>query len=344
VPVGLTNLDEFAMGSSGENSGARPTRNPWDLARAPGGSSSGSAAAVAAVSRYGLVAFASSLDQVGWLATSVADLELVGALVSGEDERDSTSLRAGPIDPRPRRGDLRGLRIGVAREHFPDDLAPSVRGPVEAALRDLERLGAELVEVELPHTGAAIATYYVVATAEASSNLARYDGVRYGARARGDGSLQGMIAATRAASFGPEVDRRVLLGTFVLSSGYHEAWYVRALRVRRLIRREFDAAFERVDLIAGPTAPTPAFRLGEKRADPVAMYRCDALTVPSSLAGLPAVSVPCGLAREDGAELPVGLQLCGPPLGDERVLAAARVYEEATPHARAAPPPAGAAR
>ncbi len=365
VPVGMTNMDEFAMGSSGENSAVRPTRNPWDTARTPGGSSSGSAAAVAAgmvpialgsdtggsvrqpaalvgvsgfkptwgrVSRYGLVAFASSLDQVSPLARSARDLELVLAAISGEDERDATSAPLAPVMPWARE-ELSGLRIGVI-ESLPEGIDAGVSARTEEAVEALVGLGAERVPIELPESELAIPTYYVIATAEASSNLSRFDGVRFGRREDGDGSLQGMIAATREAGFGAEVKRRILLGTYALSSGYYDAWFDRAARVRRLLRAGFDRAFERVDLIALPTSPTPAFRLGERTADPVAMYLSDVLTVPASLAGLPAASVPAGLVEG----LPVGLQLIGPALADARVLGAAQLYQRATDHHRRLPP------
>jgi len=380
VVLGMTNMDEFAMGSSSENSAFGPTRNPWDPARTPGGSSAGSAVAVASgmvpialgsdtggsvrqpaaltgiyglkptygrVSRYGLVAFGSSLDQVSPFARSVRDLETVMAAISGRDAHDATCLDEGPLAPEepgdpPR---LAGLKVGVPREHFGEGLEGGVRGACEAALAVLERLGATLVPVSLPHTGYAIPTYYVVATAEASSNLARYDGVRYGLRAHGadgDGSLQGMFAATRAKGFGAEVKRRILLGTYVLSAGYYEAWYGRALKVRALLRADFEQAFGQVDVIAGPTSPVPAFPLGEKTDDPVAMYLCDVLTVPVSLAGIPGLSVPCGFVEEGGTRLPVGLQLVGPSRGDARVLRVARAFEAATGFSRARPPLAGA--
>jgi aspartyl-tRNA(Asn)/glutamyl-tRNA(Gln) amidotransferase subunit A len=321
VVVGMTHMDEFAMGSSGESSAYRSTGNPWDLARTPGGSSSGSAAAVAAgfvplalgsdtggsvrqpaalcgitgfkptygaVSRYGLVAFGSSLDQVSPLARNARDVALCFDAIRGRDPRDMTSF------------DLDG--------------------------------GAEIVAVEIPHARAAIAAYYVVATAEASANLARFDGVRFGRRAKGDGTLMGMIAATREAGFGAEVKRRILLGTYVLSSGYHDAWYGRAQRVRARIAADLDAAFERCDLIAGPTFPTPAFRLGELRDDPVAMYLSDLFTVPANLAGVPAISLPAGSAPREGGELPVGLQLTAPRGADARLLAAAARFQELTEH------------
>ncbi len=373
VPIGMTHMDEFAMGSSGENSAFGVPRNPWDLARTSGGSSSGSAAAVASrmvplalgsdtggsvrqpaalcgicglkptygrVSRYGLVAFASSLDQVSPLATNVRDLELLFGAITGHDPRDATSLAASA--PRPEeQTDLAGLAIGLPREFFPGGqggLAPDVRERVEEALGVLERLGAHPSEVSLSALPLSLATYYVIATAEASSNLARYDGVRYGSRAGGAGSLEEMLARTREAGFGDEVKRRILLGTYVLSSGYYDAWYRSALRARRLLAREFDQAFQRFDLLVGPTSPTTAFRLGERSQDPLAMYQSDVLTVPASLAGLPALSVPCGFVRQDGAELPVGLQILGPRGADARVLRAGRVFQEHTAHHRRSPP------
>ena len=383
IPVGTTNMDEFAMGSSSENSAFFPTRNPWDPARTPGGSSSGSAVAVAAgmvpfslgsdtggsvrqpaalcgilgfkptygrVSRFGLIAFGSSLDQVSPFARSVRDLELVLATISGADGDDATCLDEPPFEPeRGRDARLDGLRVGVPRQYFPPELDPGVRAAAEGALATLRSLGAELVPVELPHSEYAIPTYYVVATAEASSNLARYDGVRYGLRVEGPraaagstGALQAMFAATREAGFGPEVKRRILLGTYVLSAGYYEAWYGRALKVRTLLRRDFERAFDAVDVVVGPTSPTAAFRLGERVDDPVAMYLSDVLTVPASLAGMPAVSVPCGFVDEAGARLPVGLQVVGPYRGDARVLRVARAYEAATDHARARAPLAAA--
>ncbi len=365
IPLGMTNMDEFAMGSSGENSAFGVARNPWDTSRSPGGSSSGSATAVASgmvaaalgsdtggsvrqpaafcgiagfkptygrVSRFGLIAFGSSLDQVSPFARSVRDIELVMHVISGVDAADSTSAQLPPLEADPSEADLQGLRIGLPVEYFPKELAANVRGVLDAAKASFAALGAELVEVRLPHTEHAIPTYYVVATAEASSNLARYDGIRYGLRVEGDGSLQGMFAATRAAGFGAEVQRRILLGTYVLSSGYYDAWYNRALRVRRLLRQDFERAFEKVDLIIGPTAPTPAFRLGEKTSDPVAMYLSDVMTAPTSLAGLPGLSIPCGFVNEDGTQLPIGLQIIGPALGDARVLHAGRLFEAATGH------------
>jgi aspartyl-tRNA(Asn)/glutamyl-tRNA(Gln) amidotransferase subunit A len=372
VVVGMTHMDEFAMGSSGESSAYRSTGNPWDLARTPGGSSSGSAAAVAAgfvplalgsdtggsvrqpaalcgitgfkptygaVSRYGLVAFGSSLDQVSPLARNARDVALCFDAIRGRDPRDMTSFdldggaRTGdPLAGARTRDPLAGARIGVPREHLSDDVDPGVRARIEAALTVLAGAGAEIVAVEIPHARAAIAAYYVVATAEASANLARFDGVRFGRRAKGDGTLMGMIAATREAGFGAEVKRRILLGTYVLSSGYHDAWYGRAQRVRARIAADLDAAFERCDLIAGPTFPTPAFRLGELRDDPVAMYLSDLFTVPANLAGVPAISLPAGSAPREGGELPVGLQLTAPRGADARLLAAAARFQELTEH------------
>ena len=372
VIVGSTNMDEFAMGSSGENSAYGPTLNPWDRDRTPGGSSSGSAVAVAAglvpialgsdtggsvrqpaamcgihgfkptygrVSRYGLIAFGSSLDQVSPFARSVRDLELVLEIISGEDASDSSCLPQPPFERATSdTGRLDGLKFGVPREYFPDTLDKNIRTHCEAAIEQLIALGAERVDVDLPHTPHAIPTYYVVATAEASSNLARYEGVGYGARTAGDGTLQGMFAATRAASFGDEVKRRILLGTYVLSAGYSEKWYGKALRVRRLLKNDFDRAFEEVDFIVSPTSPVTAFKLGERTDDPVAMYLADSLTTPMSLVGLPAISTPCGFIDEAGASLPVGLQIVAPQLCDARALYVARVFEQATEHSQARPP------
>ncbi len=366
VLLGMSNMDEFAMGSSSENSAFGPTRNPWDEACTPGGSSSGSAVAVASgivplalgsdtggsvrqpaafcnvfgfkptygrVSRYGLIAFGSSLDQISPFARSVRDIELVLSVISGVDERDATTFDEPAVEMQHDAG-MRGLRIGVPREYFPDSLAGGVRTACERAIEVLRGLGAEIVPVTLPHTDYATATYYVVATAEASSNLARYDGVRFGVRAQGTGGLQSMFAATREAGFGSEVKRRILLGTYVLSAGYYDAWYGRALKVRTLLRRDFEQAFERVDAIVGPTSPTPAFKLGEKSNDPVAMYLADILTVPVSLAGLPAISAPCGFIDSARKRLPIGLQIVGPARADARVLAVARAYESASSFAR----------
>jgi aspartyl-tRNA(Asn)/glutamyl-tRNA(Gln) amidotransferase subunit A len=358
VIVGKTNLDEFAMGSSTENSAFFPTRNPWDLGRVPGGSSGGSAAAVAAgmaplalgsdtggsirqpaaltgtvgfkptygrVSRYGLVAFGSSLDQIGPFARTVRDAALLAQVISGHDPLDSTSVDrpvpdfAGGLE-RP----AAGLRLGVPREYFGPGLDPEVRDAVEKAIARLEAAGARRVEVSLPLTEYAIAAYYIVAPCEASSNLARYDGVHYGHRAPGCEDVLTLVSRSRREGFGPEVTRRILLGTFALSSGYYEAYYNRALKVRRKIRDDFDRAFERCDVLVGPTSPTPAFPLGAKAADPLAMYLCDVYTVATNLAGLPGISIPCGLTS---AGLPVGLQIQGRAFDDLGVLQAARAFE-----------------
>jgi len=362
VPIGKTNLDEFAMGSSTENSHFGATRNPWDTSRAPGGSSGGSAAAVAAgaaplatgsdtggsirqpaafcgvvgmkptygrVSRYGLVAFASSLDQIGPFARDTTDAGLLLDAISGHDPRDSTSSTktCSPVSAAVDRADVKGLRIGMPREYFALGMAPGVEGAVREAASALEGAGASIEEISLPNTEYAVATYYVIATAEASSNLARYDGVHYGHRADGTRNIVDLSSRSRAEGFGPEVKRRVMLGTFALSSGYYDAYYLRALKVRARIRADFDRAFENVDIVLGPTTPTVAFGLGEKTADPVSMYLSDIFTISANLAGIPAVSVPCG-EGEDG--LPVGLQLVAPAFEEERLFAAARAYELAS--------------
>jgi aspartyl-tRNA(Asn)/glutamyl-tRNA(Gln) amidotransferase subunit A len=354
VIVGRTNLDEFAMGSSTENSSRGPTRNPWDPSRSPGGSSGGSAAAVAAgivplalgsdtggsirqpaalsgvvgmkptygrVSRYGLVAFASSLDQIGPFGRSAADCAALLDVISGHDPHDSTSLPEPPLRASAAlTGDVSGLTLGWLREaDATPGVAPGVLARVREAVAELERAGAKLREVSLPHTRHAIAAYYLIATAEASSNLARYDGVRYGTRAEG---------------FGAEVKRRILLGTYVLSAGYYDAYYRKAQQVRTLLRRDFDAALAGCDAIMLPTTPETAFRIGEKSTDPLAMYLSDVFTVSANLAGLPGVSLPCGL----DAGLPVGLQILGRPLEDATVLRIADAYQRRTPHHLARPP------
>jgi aspartyl-tRNA(Asn)/glutamyl-tRNA(Gln) amidotransferase subunit A len=378
VPVAVTNMDEFGMGSSGENSAFGPARNPWDPARTPGGSSSGSAAAVAAglvpfalgsdtggsvrqpaaftgvsgfkpswgrVSRHGLVAFASSLDQVGVLAPTARDLERVYLSMAGPDPRDPTTVGTPPppSSGEPGSADLRGLRLGVlAMPELPDGdgdgsrarLDPGVEQALEAAVEALVALGLERREVHLRHAHLALPAYYVVATAEAWSNLARYDGVRYGARADGPEDLAGALSATRGVGFGAEVKRRILLGTHVLSAGFAEAWYRRAARVRRLVAADYAAAFEQVDLLLGPTVAEPAFALGERQNDPLAMYLTDVLTVPPSLAGLPAASLPAG----QSGGLPVGVQLVAPRLGDARVLTVARAFQAVTEHHLRRPP------
>lgn len=358
VSLGKTNLDEFAMGSSCENSGFWPTRNPWDLSRVPGGSSGGSAAAVAAgqapvaigtdtggsirqpaamcgvvgvkptygrVSRYGLIAFASSLDQVGPLARNVGDAALLLSAISGPDPRDSTSIRKPLEDPQTGLEDgVAGLKIGVVREFLEGDgLAPAVSAACRQAVDRFAALGADVVDVSLPHAPYGLPAYYLINPSEASSNLARYDGVRYGLR-REAPTAEAMMAATRDAGFGAEVKRRIMIGTFALSAGYYDAYYAQAQRVRTLIARDFAAAFEHCDVLVGPTAPTTAFPLGDKTDDPLAMYLNDVYAVPASLAGTPAMSLPVG-ADDDG--LPIGLQLMGPLLGEATMLRAARALE-----------------
>ncbi|MCP5525436.1 MAG: Asp-tRNA(Asn)/Glu-tRNA(Gln) amidotransferase subunit GatA [Verrucomicrobiales bacterium] len=361
VLFGRLNMDEFAMGSSTENSAYFPTRNPWDLDRTPGGSSGGCAAAVAAaecpasigsdtggsvrqpaafcgvvglkptygrVSRYGLVAYASSLDQVGPVTRSVSDAALLLGVMAGHDSRDATSLP----DPAPDyaaaldRG-VRGLRIGLPREYRVGGLAPEVGGAVEAAVKVLADLGAEVREISLPHTEHSVAAYYIIAPAEASANLARFDGIRYGRREDGPDPVT-LYARTRGSGFGREVKRRIVLGTYVLSSGYYDAYYLRAQKVRALIRRDFLRAFEEVDLILTPTTPTTAFRLGEKVDDPLQMYLMDVFTLACNLAGLCGISLPCGFSGSP--RLPIGLQLLGPPLGETVLLQAAHAYQSAT--------------
>jgi aspartyl-tRNA(Asn)/glutamyl-tRNA(Gln) amidotransferase subunit A len=370
VILGKTNCDEFAMGSSNENSAYGPVRNPWDTDRTPGGSSGGSAAAVAArcvpvalgsdtggsvrqpgsfcgviglkptygrVSRYGLLAFASSLDQIGPLSHTAADAALVLAVIAGADPCDATTAREPVPDfTAALTGDVKGVRIGVPRTFMAEGVDPAVLGAVDEALDTLKRAGATIVDVELPHATYAIPVYYLVATAEASSNLARYDGVKYGYRAPGDKSqtLRDMYSRTRDSGFGAEVKRRIMLGTYVLSAGYYDAFYLKALQVRTLLRRDYEQAFEKVDVVAMPTAPTPAFRLGEKTDDPLQMYLADIFTVSAPLAGLPAISVPCGSA--DG--LPIGLQLTGRFFDESMLLRIADAYERVTEWTRMSPP------
>ena len=363
VLLGRTNMDEFAMGSSTEHSAYGVTRNPHDLERTPGGSSGGSAAAVAArfapmalgsdtggsvrqpaalcgipglkptygrISRYGLVAYASSLDTVSPFARSVADLGLLLQVLAGADPRDSTSLQ----DPVPDYGaglstDLAGLRVGVPAEYFEAGLDPEIEALVRRGITTLEELGASTVSVRLPHTRYAIPSYYLVATSEASSNLARYDGVKYGLRRAGDKDMESLYCESRAAGFGDEVVLRILLGAFCLRQGYYDAYYLKATRVRNLIRADFEAAFETCDVLAAPTSPIPAFRLGEKLDDPLAMYLCDVLTAPANLAGIPSASVPCGMTA---AGLPAGLQILGPTLGEPQILRVGHAYLERTGH------------
>lgn len=360
IIVGRLNMDEFAMGSSTENSAWQLTRNPWDPTRVPGGSSGGSAAAVAAdlafaalgtdtggsirqpaalcgcvglkptygrVSRYGLVAYASSLDQVGPLTKDVRDAALLLNALAGHDPHDATTLPCAPVDFTAALGkDLRGMRLGIPAEYFIDGMDAEVEQAVRAAIEQCRALGATLVPIELPQTRYAIATYYIVATAEASANLARFDGMRYGLRVPGDDPVS-LYEQTRAKGFGPEVKRRIILGTYVLSSGYYDAYYLRAQKVRRWIRNGFDAAFERCDALLTPTSPTPAFRFGEKTDDPLQMYLSDIFTVTVNLAGISGISLPCGFTR---AGLPIGLQVIGPALGEERILRVAHAYEQST--------------
>ncbi len=368
VLLGKTNMDEFAMGSSNETSHFGPVRNPWDRSRVPGGSSGGSAAAVAArmapaatgtdtggsirqpaaltgvcglkptygvVSRYGMVAFASSLDQGGPLARSAADLALLLNAMAGHDARDSTSLARPTEDyARSLALPLNGLRIGLPREYFGEGVEPGVRACVRAALDWYEQQGARTVPLELPHTALAVPVYYVLAPAEASSNLSRFDGVRYGHRAKDFTDLADMYCRTRAEGFGAEVQRRILVGTYVLSHGYYDAYYLKAQKVRRLIARDFAAAFAQCDLVMGPTTPTTAFALGAKVDDPVQMYLNDIFTIPAPLAGLPALSIPCGF---DDKGLPVGLQLMGNYFAEAQLLGAAHQYQRATDWHRRVP-------
>jgi aspartyl-tRNA(Asn)/glutamyl-tRNA(Gln) amidotransferase subunit A len=358
IIVGKTNLDEFAMGGSTENSAFGPVRNPHDEERVPGGSSGGSAVAVAAghtpvalgsdtggsirqpasfcgivglkptygrVSRYGLVAFASSLDQIGPLATNVRDAARMLQVISGHDRHDSTSANvAVPDYEKALTGDIKGLRVGVPPECFGEGLDREVKEKVEAGIRRLADRGAQVVEISLPHTKYVIAVYYIIATAEASSNLARYDGARYGLRAEEARTLSEMYRRTRDLGFGAEVKRRIMLGTFALSSGYYDAYYEKAQRVRRMLVNDFDEAFKQCDVIATPTAPTPAFKLGEKANDPLAMYLCDIYTVTINLVGIPAISIPCG---QSSAGLPIGLQLIGAHFDEARLLNAAYALE-----------------
>jgi aspartyl-tRNA(Asn)/glutamyl-tRNA(Gln) amidotransferase subunit A len=361
VLLGKCNMDEYAMGSSSETSYFGPVRNPWDKRAVPGGSSGGSAAAVAArmapaatgtdtggsirqpasysgvcglkptygvVSRYGIVAFASSLDQAGPMARSAEDLALMMNVMAGFDARDSTSLERPKEDYSRSLGlDLRGFRIGLPKEYFSDGIDTGVRSAVEEAIRWYESQGAKIVQVELPNAKLGVPVYYVIAPAEASANLSRYDGVRYGHRAKEYKDLLDMYCRSRAEGFGAEVKQRILVGTYVLSHGYYDAYYLQAQKVRRLIARDFATAFERCDAIFGPTAPTTAFALGAKTEDPVQMYLNDIFTIPAPLAGLPALSIPCGF---DAKGLPVGLQLMGPHFSEARLLGLAHRYQQAS--------------
>ncbi|MCK9417824.1 MAG: Asp-tRNA(Asn)/Glu-tRNA(Gln) amidotransferase subunit GatA [Nitrospirae bacterium] len=361
VICGKPNMDEFAMGSSTENSGFFITRNPWDLERIPGGSSGGSAAAVAAgeciaalgsdtggsirqpaaccgvvglkptygrVSRYGLVAFASSLDQIGPITKDVTDAAILMNVIAGHDPRDSTSANiAVPDFTSALKKEVKGMKIGIPREYFIEGMDPDVDKAVRDAVKTLEGLGATVREVTLPHTAYAVATYYILATSEASSNLARYDGVKYGVRAEGAKDLLDMYMKSRSQGFGPEVKRRIMLGTYALSAGYYDAYYKKGQQVRTLIKRDFDEAFKSVDIIATPTAPTAAFKIGEKSADPLQMYLSDIFTISVNLAGIPGISIPCGFTKND---LPIGLQLLGRHFDEESVLHASFAYEQAT--------------
>ncbi len=362
VIIGKTNCDEFAMGSSNENSAFGPVRNPWDTTRVPGGSSGGSAAAVAAgivpvalgsdtggsvrqpaslcgvlgvkptygrVSRYGLVAFGSSLDQIGVFARHAADAAVVLEVISGRDPHDATTADVPvpnyPADPN---ADIKGLRLGIAREFLGQGLDDEVRSSIENSIDAYRDLGAEIVDIELPHAKYAIAVYYIIATAEASSNLARFDGVRYGFRAEEAPALRDMYRRTRDEGFGPEVKRRVMLGTYVLSAGYYDAYYLKAQKVRTLLRQDFASAFAKCDAVLTPTAPTPAFLFGEKVDDPLAMYLNDIFTVTANLAGVPGISVPCGVST---GGLPIGLQLLGPNWSEASLFRLADAYQQAHP-------------
>jgi aspartyl-tRNA(Asn)/glutamyl-tRNA(Gln) amidotransferase subunit A len=366
VMLGKTNMDEFAMGSSGENSAYGPTHNPWAHGRVPGGSSSGSAAAVAAgmayyslgsdtggsirqpaslsgvvglkptygrVSRYGLIAFGSSLDQIGPFARSVLDAALVFEAISGYDPRDSTSAPVEVPDVRKAVGrDLKGLRVGVPQEYFVEGMDPEVRDAVTGAINQMRSLGAEVDwEVSLPSTPHALAVYYIIAPSEASANLARFDGVKYGYAYQDGASMWENMEKTRQFGFGEEVKRRIMIGTYALSAGYYDAYYLKAQKVRTLIRREFDEAFDKYDVLVAPVSPTPAFKIGEKMDDPLQMYLSDVCTIPVNIAGLPGISLPCGFATaEDGARLPIGVQILAKPFDEATLFRAAYAYEQST--------------
>jgi aspartyl-tRNA(Asn)/glutamyl-tRNA(Gln) amidotransferase subunit A len=369
VILGKLNMDEFAMGSSTENSGFQITRNPWDLACIPGGSSGGSAAAVAAdeciaalgtdtggsirqpasccgvvgmkptygrVSRYGLVAFASSLDQIGPITKDVEDCAILMNAISGYDLCDSTSANVEVPDYKQSlvKG-VQGVRIGIPNEYFVEGMDPDVERSIEEAIGQLEKWGAEVRRVSLPHTEYAVAIYYIIATAEASSNLARYDGVKYGLRSKGYGDLMEMYTKSRAKGFGREVKRRIILGTYVLSAGYYEAYYRKASQVRTLMKKDFEEAFQQVDVIVAPTAPTPAFRIGEKTENPLQMYLSDIHTIPVNLAGIPAISIPCGFSHES---LPIGLQIMGRHFDEGKLLRVAYTFEQNTDYHFKKPP------
>jgi aspartyl-tRNA(Asn)/glutamyl-tRNA(Gln) amidotransferase subunit A len=367
--LGRTNMDEFAMGSSTENSAFGLTKNPWDLTRIPGGSSGGSAVAVTAdetiaalgsdtggsirqpaalcgcvglkptygrVSRYGLVAFASSLDQVGPFTKTVRDAATLLGVLSGADPLDSTSVPEPVPDYTAKLdGNIKGLKLGLPEEYLIDGMDPEVKSAVDAVVKHLEKLGAEIVEISLPHTDYAAATYYIIAPAEASANLARYDGIRYGRRVHGADPME-LYTQTRGAGFGAEVKRRIILGTYVLSSGYYDAYYLRAQKVRTLIRNDFLKAFETVDAIVTPTTPTAAFKIGEKADDPLQMYLSDIFTISCNLSGICGISLPCGFTQSP--KLPIGLQLLGRPFGEETILQIAHAYEQSTSWHKEKPP------
>lgn len=372
IPFGRTNLDEFAMGSSTENSAFGATRNPWDTSRVPGGSSGGSAAVVAAheafaalgsdtggsirqpaalcgcvglkptygrVSRFGLIAFASSLDQIGPFTKTVRDAGLLLNAIAGRDPQDSTSLDEPVPDYTAQLGrDLKGIRLGLPREYFIEGVDPQVDAAVRAAIKQYESLGAEIVEVSLPHTEHAVGVYYIIATAEASANLARFDGVRYGHRAADATGLLDHYGRSREEGFGPEVKRRIILGTYVLSSGYYDAYYLRAQKVRTLIRDDFTKAFEKCDAIICPTSPEPAFKAGDRSDDPLKMYLADIFTIAANLAGICGISIPCGFANLEGRQLPIGLQLLGKSFAEAQLLQIAHAYEQSTDWHKAQPP------
>jgi len=369
VLFGRTNMDEFAMGSSTENSAWGKTRNPWDLERIPGGSSGGSAAAVAGheayaalgtdtggsirqpaaltscvglkptygrVSRYGLTAFASSLDQIGTFTKTTEEAALLLNVIAGHDPRDNTSVeRPVPNYLTQLKGGVRGAKLGVPKEYFVDGMDPEIEKAVRAAIEEYKRQGAEIVEVSLPHTKYAVAVYYIIATAECSANLARFDGVRYGKRADHPKDILDMYGRTRAEGFGAEVKRRIILGTYVLSSGFHDAYYNRAQKVRHLIAEDFHQAFKKCHALITPTSPTPAFKLDERVSDPLQMYLADIFTIAVNLAGICGVSIPCGFTSN---KLPIGLQIIGPKWGEETMLRVAHAYEQATPWHKEKPP------
>jgi aspartyl-tRNA(Asn)/glutamyl-tRNA(Gln) amidotransferase subunit A len=369
VLFGRTNMDEFAMGSSTENSSWGVTRNPWDLERIPGGSSGGSAAAVGGheafaalgtdtggsirqpaalcscvglkptygrVSRYGLTAFASSLDQIGTFTKTVEEAALLLEIIAGHDPMDNTSIdRPVPKYTAALGQGVKGLKLGVPKEYFIEGIDPEVKNAVRAAIDEYRKQGAEIVEVSLPHTKYAVAVYYIVATAECSANLARFDGVRYGKRAQNPKDILDLYGRTRAEGFGAEVKRRIILGTYVLSSGYYDAYYNRAQKVRHMIAEDFRLAFEKCDALLTPTSPTPAFKIGERTQDPLQMYLADIFTIAVNLAGICGVSIPCGFAS---GKLPIGLQIIGPKWGEETMLRVAHAYEQATPWHKEKPP------